>query len=94
MQSTRASHPSCPNPDYPSHPSTDRAKTVRYGFFRLKNGSRRRRYRCTACGKTFSSTKNTPYYRLHGTRRDFDQVAAMSVEGVSRSAIARIKSLS
>jgi len=54
----------------------------------------RRRYRCTACGKTFSSTKGTPYYRLHCTRRDFDEVAAMSVEGVSISAIARIKGIS
>jgi transposase-like protein len=24
-----------------------------------------RRYRCTACGKTFAATKGTPFYRLH-----------------------------
>jgi transposase len=64
---------------------------TRHGFFKLKHGSRRRRYRCTACGKTFASTQGTPYRRLHCTRRDFDEVAVMSVEGVSRSAIARIK---
>ena len=71
-----------------------RSDAARHGFFRLSSGARRRRYRCRDCGKTFSSTVGTPYYRLHCTRRDFDGVAAMSVEGVSISAIARIKGIS
>ena len=65
---------------------------VRHSFVQLKHGTRRR-YRCTACGKTFSSTKGTPHYRLHCCHRAFDEVATMSVEGVSKSAIARIKGL-
>ncbi len=32
--------------------------------------------------KTFCSTKGTPYYRLHKSRLDFDEVVQMTVEGV------------
>ena len=53
----------------------------------------RRRYRCNACGTTFCSTKGTPYYRLQHRRSTFDEVATLSVEGVSKSAIARVKGL-
>lgn len=83
----------CPNPACDLFGQLGKGNIIRYGFFSLGHG-RRRRHRCTACGKTFSSTKGTPYYRLHCTRRDFDEVAAMSVEGVSRSAIARVKGIS
>ncbi len=47
-----------------------------------------------ACGRTFCSTTQTPYYRIKHTRKSFDEVVTMSVEGVSKSAIARIKQLS
>ena len=82
----------CPNPDCPDHGRSGKSNVTRHGFF--KNSSGRRRYRCKVCAKTFSSTKGTPYYRLQCTRREFDEVAAMSVEGVSKSAIARIKGIS
>ena len=36
---------------------------------------------------------NTAYYRLQHRRNTFDEVTAMSVEGVSKSAIARVKRL-
>ena len=39
---------------------------------------------------SFSSTR-APYYRLHKPRALFDEVARMSVDGVGKSAIARIK---
>jgi len=29
------------------------------------HSQKRRRYRCTTCGDTFSATRGTPYYRLH-----------------------------
>ena len=76
------------------HGQLGKGNIALHGFFKLKQGSRRRRFHCKVCGKTFSSTKDTPYYRLHCTRRDFDEVSAMSVEGINRSAIARIKALS
>ena len=94
MPSTRVQQIRCPNKDCPVHGRLGKGNILRHGFFKLKQGARRRRFRCKACGKTFSSTKNTPYYRLHCTRRDFDEVAAMSVEGVSKSAIARTKGIS
>jgi len=84
---------SCPNPDCTFYRQKGRGNTVKHSFFRLKRG-KRRRYRCKTCGKTFSSSVGTPYYRLKHTRRAFDEIAAMSVEGVSISSIARIKGLS
>jgi transposase-like protein/IS1 family transposase len=65
-------------------------RIVRHGFYRTKRG-RRRRYRCQACGKTFCTSTETPYYRLQHRRATFDEVAALSVEGLNKSAIARIK---
>jgi len=44
-----------------------------------------------AFGKTFSSTNGTPYYRLQHRRATFDEVATLSVEGLNKSAIARVK---
>ncbi|HEX2524050.1 MAG TPA: transposase family protein, partial [Terriglobia bacterium] len=41
--------------------------------------------------KTFSSNTATPYYRLQHRRVIFDEVAALSVEGMNKSAIARVK---
>ena len=67
-------------------------RIIRYGFYRTTAG-KRRRYRCLACGTTFSSTKGTPYYRLQHRRATFDTVVALRVEGVSLSAIARIEGL-
>jgi hypothetical protein len=50
-------------------------------------------YRCRTCGKTFCSTTRTPYHRLQHRRAIFDEVAAFSVEGLNKSAIARAKRL-
>ena len=79
--------PCCPNTS-----SSKSASVIRHGYYRTKAG-RRRRYRCTSCGKTFCSTRGTPYHRLQHRRSTFDEVASLSVEGVSKSAIARVKGL-
>jgi transposase-like protein len=52
---------------------------------------KRRRYRCRSCVKTFCSTTGTPYSRLQRRRTVFDEVAALSVEGLNKSAIVRVK---
>ncbi|MFT7670893.1 MAG: transposase-like protein [Planctomycetota bacterium] len=52
-----------------------------------------RRYRCTACGKTFGATAGTAYKRLQHPKWNFDRVAALSDEGVSKAAIARTEGL-
>ena len=83
----------CPNTSCPLHGRLSAGNVSRHGFVRLRRG-RRRRYRCTACGRTFCSTAGTPYYRLQCTRKTFDEVAVMGATGTSRSDIARIKGIS
>ncbi len=63
---------------------------IRHSMYKTRQG-RRRRYLCKTCKKTFCSTKGTPYYRLHKSRLDFDEVVQMTVEGVGISSISRIK---
>ncbi len=79
----------CLNPACPLRGNVSSGNIVRHGFYRTRSG-KRRRFRCVGCGKTFSSTKGTPYYRLQHRRATFDAVVALRVEGVSISAIARI----
>ena len=62
---------------------------VGHGWFATKSG-RRRRYRCTICGQTLSTNTGTAYRGLWCSRREFDQVASLRVEGVSISATARV----
>jgi len=83
----------CPNDECEQHGRLDAGNVVLHGYSRVKGG-RRRRYRCTACGRTFGATTGTPYKRLQHSRRRFDRVAALSVEGVNKSAIARLEGLS
>ncbi len=83
----------CPNEHCEKHGKRDHGNIVLHGYSRLKWG-RRRRYRCKECGKTFGATTGTPYKRLQRPMRAFDRVASLSVEGVNKSAIARIEGLS
>jgi transposase-like protein len=62
-----------------------------HGFYTTRRSKRRRRYQCQTCGKTFSSTTGTAYYRLQHPRATFDEVASLSIEGLNESAIARVK---
>lgn len=80
--------PPCPNLECSEYGQSHRI--IRFGFYRLKRG-RRRRYRCDSCGKTYGQTTNTLYYRLRASQPRIDRVAAMSVEGMSRTAIARVE---
>ena len=93
MHRKPVNHRFCPNPECSLHGQLGKGNVVRHGFIRLKRG-RRRRYRCTVCGRTFCSTVGTPYYRLQCTRKTFDEVALMGANEVSKSAIARIKGIS
>ncbi|TDI37739.1 MAG: IS1 family transposase [Acidobacteria bacterium] len=47
-------------------------------------------YRCKICGGTVSTNTGIAYSGLRCTRREFDQVARLRVEGVSISATARV----
>jgi IS1 family transposase len=85
--------PACPNEECGLHAQQDRGNIALHGFSKVKWG-RRRRYRCKECSRTFGATAGTPYKRLQRPMRTFDRVAALSVEGVSKSAIARLERLS
>ena len=65
---------------------------VRFGFYHLKRG-RRRRFCCRTCGHTFTRTTDTLYHRLRYSQLRLERVAAMRVEGMSRAAIARVEAL-
>ena len=82
----------CLNPACPSYEKVGSRSIIHNGFYRTRSW-KRRRYRCGECGKTFSSTKGTPYYRLQHRRATFDGVIALRVEGVSIAAISRIKGI-
>ena len=43
--------------------------------------------------KGILANTGTPYYRLQHRRATFDEVAALSVEGLNKSAIARVKQI-
>ena len=63
---------------------------IRRGIYTTRWG-KRRRYQCRSCRKTFCAATRTPYYRLQHRRTTFDEVASLSVEGLNKSAIARVK---
>ena len=62
---------------------------VGHGSFATRSG-RRQRYRCTVCRGTLSTNTGTAYSGLRCTRREFEQLASLRVEGVSLSATARV----
>ena len=63
---------------------------IRFGSYRTRWG-KRKRFRCKGCGRTFCRNSGAVYHRLQHRRATFDKVAAMSVEGVNKSSIARAK---
>ncbi len=62
----------CRYADCPQRNEFGTGNIVEHSRFRLANDSRRRRYRCNACGGSFVSTLGTPYYRLRCSQNDFD----------------------
>ena len=82
----------CANPHCPLSGKACAGSIIRHGFYKSKWG-KRRRYRCRICGMTFCSNAGTPYYRLQHRRTTLDEVAALSIEGLNKSAIARVKGI-
>ena len=68
----------CPYIYCQHHDKSGEKNIVRHGFFNSKAG-KRRRYRCTSCGKTFSSNTGTAYHGIQDSRAAFDQVVLLSV---------------
>jgi transposase-like protein/IS1 family transposase len=82
----------CPNQHCPPSRKGAAGAIIRHGFYTTRWG-KRRRFQCRICGKTFCSTTGTPYHRLQHRRVIFDEVASLSVEGLNKSAIARVKQI-
>lgn len=80
----------CPNSSCQLSGKAGARSIIRFGFYITKLG-KRRRFRCRTCGRTFCSNTGTPYNRLQYRRATFDDVATLSVEGLNKSAIARVK---
>ena len=90
MKRSRRRSRCCPNPDCFLRGQASKGNIIRHSFYITSQG-RRRRYRCKECGRTFSSTHGTPYYRLHKPRSLFDEVVRMCVHGIAISTIVQIK---
>ena len=82
--------PSCPNSQCAPLEKAAARKIISYGFYKTRRG-KCRRYQCQTCGKTFCSTTGTAYYRLQHRLATFDEVASLRIEGLNKSAIARVK---
>ena len=90
MKRSKQSTRTCPNPNCCFRGQSGKGNIIRHSFYTTTQG-RRRRYRCKQCGRTFSSTYGTPYYRLHKPRSLFDEVVHMCVHGIAIPTMARIK---
>lgn len=77
----------CPNPDCSDCGST--AQVLKVG----KDKRGRQRFRCKRCGKYFSATKGTLFYRLRKPQKDFLEALAALAERNSLAAVARIKAV-
>src|SRR5512137_1260971 len=82
----------CPNLTCPLRTKPSWGLIICFGFYRTRWG-KRRRFRCQGCGRTFCRNRGTIYHRLQHRRVTFDRVAALSVEGVNKSAIARVQQI-
>ncbi len=87
MKSLRCTNQQCPL--WVKYATTT---VIRYEFYQTR-WETRRRFRCKSCGKTFCRNGGTLYHRLQHRRATFDEVAALNVEGLNKSAIARVKQI-
>jgi len=80
---------SCMNPKCDLHCKANEGNIRTHGWYKTKT-SRRRRYICNACGKSFSFNKVSAYHRLRASKEKINYACHMSAEGVNISAISRI----
>lgn len=81
----------CPNVSCLLRTKPSLGLIIHFGFYQTRWG-KRRRFRCQSCGRTFCRNDGTVYHRQH-RRATFDEVTALSVEGVNKSAIARVQQI-
>jgi transposase-like protein len=71
---------------------TAAGNVIRHRFYKTSR-AKPRCYQCQSCRKTFCSITVTPYPRLQHRRAIFDEVASLTVEGLSKSAIAQVQKI-
>ena len=80
----------CPNescPDYGKLQSGQQRNIKKAG--KTKQG--RQRYQCKSCGRTFTETKGTIFYRRRTPEEEILETLAFIAEGVRISSLARVK---
>jgi transposase-like protein len=80
----------CPNgvcPDYGKLQSERQQNIIRFG----KTKAGRQRYKCQSCGKTFTETKGTLFYRRRTPEKEIIATLAHIAEGNRISSLARVK---
>ena len=77
----------CPNEECEDYGQVNKKHIVRYG----KTAAGVQRYQCRNCGKSFTATKGTLFYRKQRPRKDILETLAMLAEGMRISSISRVK---
>jgi transposase-like protein len=79
----------CPNPVCPDYEQVQESgnNIVKFGHTR----SGRRRYKCRRCGKTFTETRGTIFYRRRTDEKEILECLAMIAEGFRISSVSRVK---
>ncbi len=80
----------CPNevcPDYSKLQSDRQGKIIKFG----KTKAGRQRYECKTCGKTFTETKGTLFYRRRTPEAEIIDTLAHIAEGNRISSLVRTK---
>jgi transposase-like protein len=79
----------CPNPVCPDYEQIQESggRIIKSGHTR----SGRQRYKCLTCGKTFTETRGTIFYRRRTDDEEILECLAMIAEGSRISSVSRIK---
>lgn len=77
----------CPNEECKEYGQVENNQIVRYG----KTAAGVQRYQCRCCGKSFTATKGTLFYRKQTPRKDILETLALLAEGMRISSISRVK---
>mgnify|MGYP001059735041 CR=1 FL=1 len=80
----------CPNAACADHgklQSEHQQNIIKFG----KTNAGRQRFRCKTCGKTFTETKGTIFYRRHTPDDEIIETLALIAEGSRISSLARAK---
>ena len=79
----------CPNPVCPDYEQVQESgnNIIKFGHTRCG----RQRYKCRRCGKTFTETRGTIFYRRRTDEKEIPECLAMIAEGSRISSVSRAK---